>query len=253
MKNIKLTLLLLLVSTILFSQDSVKHFVAYNSLSGNKVPGSDIKSNLSFGVRGAYKNPVTKAKLNSATKLDDICEGYPANWLNNYVSTEIVSTSNGKKVKASGLNGTLTSEQKKIVSSVDLGAEVLIDVKYKSQNSATDKTEIRTMSFSVTVVPDVEANFKGGKVQMKQYMKEKVIDNIPSHVTSSLRQAMVKFTVNEEGEIINARVSESTGDQDIDRLMLEGVNKMPKWIPAKNSSGEKVKQDFEFVMANEGC
>ena len=58
MKNIKLTLLLLLVSTILFSQDSVKHFVAYNSLSGNKVAGSDIKSNLSFGVRGAYKNPV---------------------------------------------------------------------------------------------------------------------------------------------------------------------------------------------------
>lgn len=88
---------------------------------------------------------------------------------------------------------------------------------------------------------------------MKQYMKEKVIDNIPSNITSSLRQAMVKFTVNEEGEIINARVSESTGDQDIDRLMLEGLNKMPKWIPAKNSSGEKVKQDFEFVMANEGA
>ena len=104
---------------------------------------------------------------------------------------------------------------------------MVVDVNYKSQSSAADKTEIRTMSFSVTVVPDVEANFKGGKVQMKQYMKEKVIDNIPSNITSSLRQAMVKFTVNEEGEIINARISESTGDQDIDRLMLEGVNKMP--------------------------
>ncbi|MBL0033531.1 MAG: hypothetical protein IPP27_15655 [Bacteroidetes bacterium] len=45
---------------------------AYNSLSRKQSSGSDIKSNLSFGVRGAYKNPVTKAKLNSATKLDDM-------------------------------------------------------------------------------------------------------------------------------------------------------------------------------------
>ncbi|MBL0033305.1 MAG: hypothetical protein IPP27_14440 [Bacteroidetes bacterium] len=55
MKNIKLTLLLLLVSTFLFSQDSVKHFVAYNSLSGNKDSGSDIKSNLNFGVQAHIK------------------------------------------------------------------------------------------------------------------------------------------------------------------------------------------------------
>lgn len=254
MKKIKLTLLLFSLSTLLFSQDrSATNLVAYKASSDSVFVGSDRKQNLSYGVRGSYVRGVIKSKLNAATTLQEVSEGFPTNWLNDYVSTEIVSTSNGKKMKASGVNGTLTGEQKKILTSADLGAEVLINIRYKSKNSATDKTEIRSMSLSVTVVPDVEADFKGGHVQMKKYFKEMVVDKISSDLVTSLRQSMVKFTVNEDGDIINARLSMSTGDQDIDRLILESVNKMPKWIPAKNSGGVKVKQDFEFVMSNDGC
>ena len=254
MKNIKFTLLLASMSTLLFSQErNATKLIAYKTTSDSVFVGSDSKRNLSFGVRGSYIRGVIKSRLNAAAKLEDLYDGYPTNWLKDYVSTEIVSASNGKKVKASGMNNALTSEQKKILSSADLGAEVLINIRYKSKNSATDKSEIRSMSLSVTVVPDNEADFKGGKVQMKKYFSETVIDKISSDHFTSLNPSMIKFTVNEDGDIINARITMSTGDQEIDRLILESVNKMPKWIPAKNSDGMKVKQDFEFVISNDGC
>ena len=32
-----------------------------------------------------------------------------------------------------------------------------------------------------------------------------------------------------------------------DKLLLEVINGMPKWKPAENAKGVKVKQDFEFI------
>jgi TonB family protein len=254
MNTIKITFLLVLLSSTAFSQDSVFNSpVSYRSTAANGSSETDIKRQVWFEVRGAHGQPVTKATLSKAAKLNDVCQGYPTNWLKDYVSAEIISTVNGKKMKASSSNEILTPEQKNILASSDLGAEVLLTVKYKTQNSANGKTEIRTMSFAVTIVPDVEASFKGGDSQLKSYFKNAVINKIPTAIQSKLNQSRVKFTINEIGEIINARVTESTGDQETDRMMLDGVNKMPNWMPAHNSNGIKVKQDFEFIVANQGC
>lgn len=254
MNTIKITILLVLLNSIAFSQDSAYTGpVSYKSGIENNTSEAEFKRQVSFGVRGAYGQPVTKPILIKAAKLNDVCKGYPTNWLKELVSAEIISTTNGKKVKSSSSSEILTAEQKKILASADLGAEVLLTVKYKTKNSANDKTEIRTMSFAVTIVPDVEASFKGGESQMKNYFKDAVINKIPSSVQADIKKSKVKFTVNEIGEIINARVSESTGDQETDRMMLDAVYKMPLWVPAHNSNGVKVKQDFEFYVLNEGC
>ena len=67
------------------------------------------------------------------------------------------------------------------------------------------------------------------------------------------QQCVVIFAINEAGEIVNAKISRSSGDSKTDKLLLETIYKMPKWKPAKNSKGIKVKQIFEFSVGNRGC
>jgi len=48
------------------------------------------------------------------------------------------------------------------------------------------------------------------------------------------------------------QLSKTSGDQKTDKLLLKAINKMPKWKPAENSDGIKVKQEFEFSVGNCG-
>jgi len=62
----------------------------------------------------------------------------------------------------------------------------------------------------------------------------------------------VKFTVNEEGKIVDALIFRSSEDPKADQLLLDAINKMPEWKPARNSTGMKIKQEFTIPMSN-GC
>lgn len=88
---------------------------------------------------------------------------------------------------------------------------------------------------------------------MTQYLRENAINKIPETTSKQLQQALVGFTVNEKGAIANVQISKTSGDPNTDKLLLEAINKMPKWRPAEDSKGVKVKQEFEFSVGNVGC
>ena len=163
------------------------------------------------------------------------------------------SVSLGVAKKASGNNEILTDKQKELLSTTDNGDEILIRVKYKTPNAAIDKMDIHTMSYSVTLVPEHEAEYKGGVVQMKKYLKENVINKIAEPETGQQLEGVVRFTVNEEGEIIDPKIKVTTNNPKSDKLLLDAIRNMPKWKPATNSQGRKMKQDFEFAMGTGGC
>ena len=74
-------------------------------------------------------------------------------------------------------------------------------------------------------------------------------------MSKDFTQAIVSFTVNEDGKIADAIVSKSSGDAATDKLLLKAINKMPKWKPAETADGTKVKQAFEFSVSGntKGC
>ena len=109
------------------------------------------------------------------------------------------------------------------------------------------------MHFEVTVVPEIEAEFIGGHEQLTQYLKENAIDKISETDSKTMQQAIVSFTVNEKGAITNAQISTTSGDPEIDKLLMKAITRMPKWKPAENAMGIKVKQDFQFTVGNGGC
>lgn len=209
--------------------------------------------NLTYEVHGKYLRSIKKEKLNKANFVHDIIPYYPAQWIMSYVSVEILTTCDDKAMMATSKSDNLSTEQKKILNAVDLGTDIVINITYKYKNPVTDNIDIGTMNYSATLVPEFEAEYSGGHQKMTQYLEENAINKISDTTSKQIQQVIVRFTVNEEGEIANAQIFKKSGDPKIDQLLLDVITKMPKWKPAEDPKGIKVQQEFEFSAGNVGC
>lgn len=214
------------------------------SFSQSAFPNT-IPQDVDYDVRPTYKRSIKDLDLNNAKLISDVVAGYPANWVTDYTSVEIAVVSAGKKTKALSTNEVLSVEQKNMLSKVDIASEVVVSVKYKYKNPVSEAIENNYIHVELTVVPESEAEYIGGRKELMNYLKA-----CQNKVTGmSLKQFMqqVKFTINENGEVTNARlVSEKSGDTKMDKELLKAITEMPKWKPATDAKGKRVKQDFEF-------
>lgn len=209
--------------------------------------------NIHCEVHGKYAHPIKLEKLQNAHLISDIIPYFPAAWIMSYVSVEIAAVSEGDTLKASGVDQILTDEQIYAVNSAGLGTEIIIDIKYISENPVNNISEERKMKYSTTVVPEKEAEFPDGYQQLLKYLKGNAIDKLSVKEYEKIEQVVIRFTVDEEGNIANAQIFKTSGDTDIDELLLGAVHNMPKWIPAEDSKGIKVRQEFLFTLSNAGC
>ena len=229
MKNVTILFVLLLVTNIAFSQ------------------------NLQFSVKGKYTRGISKEKLHSAQNMKDIRSGYPSGWVNEYVSTEIAVSTNGKIVKAYGQNETLSAEQQTLLQTADIGSEIHVEIGYVYLNPVTQFPDIREMKFVETVVPEIEAQYEGGYEELSGYILENAIHQIPEKLSKDLGRAIITFTVSETGQVHNVQLSETSKNPEIDLLLLRTISQMPAWKPAEDAKGNKIPQEFEFRAGNDGC
>lgn len=204
--------------------------------------------NWDYEVRGKHNSSIKIDKLKDAKTMSDIMANYPVLWITSYVSVELSATCNGKTIKAVSANDILTEEQKDILANADLSTDVVIDIVYNCKNAVMETIETSKMHYVTTVVPEVEAEYISGAEGLKLYIKAKAVDVIVLDNPQQIMKALVKFNVNEEGEVSDVIISKTSGDEKIDKLLLEAVSKMPKWKPATNANGTKVKQGFEFSL-----
>jgi TonB family protein len=210
-----------------------------------------------YEIRGMYTRPVKLETLTRAKTMADLCPGYPAaNWITQYTGTEISTTMNGKQVKAEGLNDTLSPGQINLFAATQLGNNLDFVIKYTYINSITGNNDAFEMDFTLTAVPDKEAQFIGGPAKMDIYLKKNAINKIRIH-PSAIQPITIRFTIDEKGEITNVLLQGSCSDKNTDKLILKAIRNMPPWQPAQNSNGETVKQNFEFILYNQnirgGC
>ncbi len=212
------------------------------------------QQNINYDVHGAYSRSIKKITLTQASTVSDIIPQYPSQWIKDYAFVEVIVTADGKTAKAAGKNSTLTAEQKNILLAAGLGSEVTITIGYNEKNAVTDRIQTATMQFEATVTPEKEAEYNGGYQQLTQYLQEHGISKISPKSPKDFKPVIVKFTVDERGEIANAHVAKSSQDPKIDMTLLQAITKMPKWKPAETAKGVKVKQEFQFsVNNNSGC
>lgn len=173
------------------------------------------------------------------------------------VGVEISATSNGKTLTAQNTSDKLTAEQKNILTTADLGSDIRIKIQFKYKNQADDnfgsRSGIKEGVSTVTVVPETEAEYPGGYKKITEYFIENVVNKIAAPSTSQkIQNAVVRFTVNEEGKIVDAKITSTSTDPYIDKLLLDATVKMPKWKPAENSKGVRVKQEFVIPFGGGG-
>ena len=225
----------------------------------------NLTNELSFEVDRIYPFiSITKEKLIDAQTLTDL-DGeteklnhyYKSSWIREYISVEIQTSYKGGIKKAVSENDTLSQEQKDNMNMADAGTDISVKVKYIPENTLAHN-DPKELKFTFTVDPESEAKYPDGQQKLKQYLKENAIDKIPRDSFKNYDLAAVKFTISEEGEIINAHVFgseyQTSKNEKIDKLLLETIRNMPCWKPAEYANGLKVKQEFVFTVGNmENC
>lgn len=175
-----------------------------------------------------------------------------------FVSVEIEATYEGKTLTAQSAGDMLSTEQKNILNAADLGTDIYIKINFSYKDPANDKyastDQIKEGQYSVTVVPATEAEFPGGTKQITAYLTDNIINQVSEKSAfGKIQEAIVNFTVDEEGRIVDAKMYRTSTDPEIDKLILDATNRMPKWRPAENSKGVKVRQVVSIPFGGGGC
>lgn len=205
---------------------------------------------LNYFVRGASNRTITKSKLSKAKTLEEIVEHFPSNWIGEYILVETYRITKNSEIKILGKDVTLNKKQRSLFKDTNVGDDVLVRVVYKSKNSLTNTNETNIL---LTVVPEVTASFIDENNTLKEYLIKKSSKEIVEWKFKPMQNATAYFIVNEEGRVAEVNITKSTGVTSVDASIMELLYGMPRWSPAKNTEGKKIKQQFELVIGDDGC
>jgi TonB family protein len=177
------------------------------------------------------------------------------------LSTTIEGTCNKQEATAKDNDGTFNAVQKQIIESSDVGSIVHLKIWYKERDLFTNEFgEVKHMHLAISIMPDIDALYPGGMTKVVEFLRGNVLHDLSSAdsalVSQKLLTAVVKFTVDENGKVIEASMDRSSSDESIDKMLLEATSKMPRWTPAMNVKGEKLKREFTVSVDErkmQGC
>lgn len=197
-----------------------------------------------------WYSPVTLDTLQDAKTLLDIYPKYRPAWVAKYHSVKISSTCGSTVRTAEGPDHRLTSEQLELLRNTTPDCATSVRIHYTANNDLSPNPP-RTMDFSVQVVPIFEAKFPGGMSQLQAHLKTEIVDVVPTMIKEPVELVKVQFTINEAGEVVDTRLSVSSGQTDVDRFIQQTICSMPLWRPARDIDGQAIPQEFEFSMGSD--
>jgi len=213
-----------------------------------------VSDQLDFQVHVEYPPlSITKEALLEAKTVKDLNQYYKPTWIRDFVSVEISAVVDGHPNTEKSKDDVLTRKQKDVLNNADPGTDVSVLVRYFPENTLSHNDE-KVFDFAITFDPDHAASYPGGDDALHSYLKTKAVDHIPDGIFVEYALAAIKFTVGEKGEVGSASIFNSSGDEQVDDLLLETINMMPNWKPAQYADGSKSDQDFVLTVGNlENC
>ncbi len=203
-----------------------------------------------YEVHRVYPSPsITKEKLVAAHTLIDLNKHYKPAWVRSYISVELSTSQNGKIKKSVSENDTLSQAQKEDLKLADVNTIIGIKVNYIPENTLK-QNDPKEFNFTFTVDPDREATYASGKQQLQKYLKDNAIDKISKSQFRQHHATALKFAINEDGQVVDAQVFESSKDEEVDTILLEAICNMPNWKPAEYANGLRVKQEFALTVGD---
>ena len=199
MKNIRIQFIVLFFTALVFP-----HFGSSQDSSTNE---------LSYNVYRNYPPlSITKEKLHEAHTLIDLNKNYESSWIKEYISVKLVTSYQGKIKKAMSKSITLSQEQKDNMKMADVGTDISVKVQYIPDNNLS-YNDIKEIKFTFTVEPKNGAKYPGGQQQLKQYLKNNLIDKVADANLKQYQLAAITFTIDEEGHVIDPHVLWTSEDE----------------------------------------
>ncbi len=196
---------------------------------------------------------ISQADLHEANTLTDLNRMFKPTWVKEYLWVEISSVQKREMVKVMGEDSILNQQQKHFLKSLDFPAPITVSVQYIPENNLTSNPP-RNERFSFSVHPTKSAQYIGGEELLLSYLKENAIDKISKDVFQGYDLAILKFVINENGEVVDTSIYQSSKNDEVDALLYDVICNMSNWIPAEHESGIKVRQEFAFTIGNhENC
>ncbi len=211
------------------------------------VPGS--AQDMSYLFLDKEVMAVPQPALQEASTLQEIHPRYKADWVESYIATEITLLENGISVSASGTDGRISAAQKSLLQQAAVGSKVFVWVKYMPQNTLKHNTA-QEMDYTFEVIPAVLAEFTGAEAGRNAYIENHIIAKLDAAQKALLKIAKMDFTVAADGSIASVHLTEGSGNEAIDAILMQGIREMPQWKPAQILDGTPVAQTLKFFISN---
>lgn len=211
-----------------------------------------VAQNFGFEILPAYRKAVSGEVLRNARTISDINPGFPVSWIREYGSVTLRLIHNGDTLTVYGNSNQISKKQHELLNLATTGSDIVFDVQYIQ--ASADSKDFRTIHFEYSFAPSTEAYYHGGQEAMSAYFDEHVLSRIPEEERKAIDFGSFSFVVDDLGEIRDIKTMHSTGVSRIDDMIMECLQHMSGWEPAKNDTGEKLFQTFRFNLGNQiGC
>lgn len=116
----------------------------------------------------------------------------------------------------------------------------------------SDKAYVVSAIASRTDEGAANASFIGGDDRLVAHLKERIVPHVIAGI-GWLKPPVVHFVVDEQGAATKVELVATSGNQELDAVLLRAVSGMPRWKPAQNAEGRAVPQAFEFKVVQAAC
>lgn len=226
-----------------------------SELKGETKEVIDIKNDLDlvYDVSNRFIATITKEDLHKATTISDLVPKGATDGIVSFREVKIGIVSTKNDVFAKGNSGQLNQKQLKMLQSANYSQDYYIEAFSQEKNETTGKTEEQCFVYYVSIIPEKEASYPGGKKAVIKFLKNECKNKVGIIKKDGLKPGRVCFTVKSNGMINDMRITATCGYDEVDQELLKAVSKLGNWTPAQNSKGENIDQDFIFFFGLQGC
>ncbi len=207
-----------------------------------------------YKVESRFMTTITRNKLVKAKSLTDILPAKCTESIKSYQANEVAILGGNEKISRLGEGEQLNDLQMQLLSSTNHSSNIFVSTTCINKNAFSGELQKDSFPYYITVIPENEAQYKGGLEALISYLKKESNDQVHDIDINLLKPGRVNFTITKNGIVANTTLDASCGNQHIDEIMVNLISKVPgKWQSATNIKGEKVEQNLVFFFGKMGC
>lgn len=212
---------------------------------------------LYYGIDTRFAG-VKKSDVEKATTLYDFLNDGEKQQIVQVNSVDIIIIKNNQhsNIREYGTSDQLTDAQLKLIRSMGYFNHFKIKTEFKERNVETGKLQEGYFGPHITVVPDKQATYSGGKDALIKYLKDYSRNDMNIIEDNIIGAIKLSFKITKEGTVSEVKHDAmTTGYPSIDEKFMTLIKNLPgTWTPAENSKGEKIEQELVFTFGPaDGC